>query len=211
MSYLIEWVTNIILFILLATVIDMLLPNSSLRKYVKMVVGLLLIAIILTPILRLISSDFETALSSFPLFQNQNQTEKNIKNDIELKKKEIQAGENAYILEQMAVQLKKDVAEELMKQYGLEIAKVNLITDEKSQKTFPENLQKVSVLLKQPDSKVKAVEAVAPVIINTNEPLSSTDQTDDSKQIAAFLSNKWKVKETTIEVLIEGGKNKQNG
>ncbi|MGG5255105.1 stage III sporulation protein AF [Neobacillus sp. SM06] len=209
MSFLIEWVTNIILFILLATVIDMLLPNSSLQKYVKMVVGLLLIAIILAPILKLISSDFETALSSFPSYQNQ--SDKNIKNDIELKKKEIQAGERAYILEQMAVQLKKDVAEELMKQYGLEITKINLIPDENSQKTFPENLQKVSVLLKQPDSKVNAVEAVAPVIINTNKPLSSTDQTEDSKQIAAFLSNKWKVKETTIEVLIEGGKNKQNG
>ncbi len=209
MSFLIEWVTNIILFILLATVIDMLLPNSSMQKYVKMVVGLLLIAIILTPILKLISSDFETALSSIPSFQNQ--SEKNIKNDIELKKKEIQAGDRAYILEQMAVQLKKDVAEELMKQYGLEITKINLITDENSQKTFPENLQKVSVLLKQPDSKVNAVEAVAPVVINTNKPLSSSDQTKDSKQIAAFLSNKWKVKETTIEVLIEGGKNKQNG
>ncbi|MDV2687064.1 stage III sporulation protein AF, partial [Alkalihalophilus lindianensis] len=52
MDFLIEWVTNIILFILLATVIDMLLPNSSMQKYTKMVMGLLLIAIILTPIFK---------------------------------------------------------------------------------------------------------------------------------------------------------------
>ena len=46
-----------------------------------------------------------------------------MKNLIELKKKEIQASQHAYILEEMAVQLKKDVKEELMEQYGLEISK----------------------------------------------------------------------------------------
>ena len=37
MEFLTEWLTNIILFILMAIVIDMLLPNSSMQKYAKMV------------------------------------------------------------------------------------------------------------------------------------------------------------------------------
>lgn len=85
MSYLIEWVTNIILFILLATVIDMLLPNSSMQKYTKMVTGLLLIAIILTPIFKLISKDFESTLASISFLETPG--EKNMENSIELKKK----------------------------------------------------------------------------------------------------------------------------
>jgi len=93
MDFLKEWVTNIILFILLATVIDMLLPNSSMQKYAKMVTGLLLIAIILTPIFKLISKDFETAMASIPSFQGNE--EKNMENLIELKKKEIQASNDA--------------------------------------------------------------------------------------------------------------------
>lgn len=209
MSFLIEWVTNIILFILLATVIDMLLPNSGMKKYVKMVIGLLLISIILSPLLKLLSTDFETALSSLPAYQTP--SEKNMKNAIEIKKKEIQAGDHAYILEQMAVQLKKDVAEEMMKRYGLEIARIELSTNEKSQQTFPENLQKVSVVLKQPASKTETVEAVAPIIINTQKSLSTKKTTDDSKKIAAFLSNKWNVDKKTIEILIERGTNNQNG
>ena len=64
-----EWITNIILFVLLATVIDMLLPSSNMQKYTKMVTGLLLIAIILTPILKLISSDFEKELASVSIFE----------------------------------------------------------------------------------------------------------------------------------------------
>lgn len=64
MSFLAGWVSNIIVFVLLATVIDMLLPNSALQKYAKMVIGLLLIAIIITPILGLFNKDFDEILSA---------------------------------------------------------------------------------------------------------------------------------------------------
>jgi stage III sporulation protein AF len=208
MSFLIEWVTNIILFILLATVIDMLLPNSSMQKYTKMVTGLLLIAIILTPIFKLISQDFETTFAAISTFQAPDG--KNMKNLIEMKKKEIQASDHAYIVEQVAVQLKKGVEEELMKQYGLEIAKIDLSTNEKSNQTFPENLQKVSVLLKQPSNQVEAVEVVKQIEINTQKPLSSKRNTKQKKEITTFLSQKWNVKTSVIEVSIEGGRNKKN-
>ncbi|MDR6122432.1 stage III sporulation protein AF [Bacillus sp. SLBN-46] len=209
MEFLTEWVTNIILFILLATVIDMLLPNSGLQKYTKMVTGLLLIAIILTPIFKLISKDFETTLASIPSFQAPG--EKNMKNLIDLKKKEIQASQHAYILEEMAVQLKKDVKEELMEQYGLEIAKVDIAINEESDQAFPENLQKVMVLLRQPENGVKTVEAIKQIEINTEKPLPSKGSTEETEKIASFLSQKWNVTEETVEVSIEGGIKKKNG
>ncbi len=209
MSFLIEWVTNIILFILLATVIDMLLPNSSMQKYTKMVTGLLLIAIILTPILKLTSKDFESTLASLPSLNSLN--EKNMKNSIEMKKKEIVATEHAYILEQMAVQLKKGVAEELMKQYSLEIDKVEISTNDNSNQTFPKNLQKVTVHLKLPASNAETVTAIKQIDINTKKPLSSKKVADKSGEIAAFLSKKWNVDKNTIEVSIEGGDSQANG
>lgn len=203
MEFLIEWVTNIILFILLATVIDMLLPNTSMQKYTKMVTGLLLIAIILTPIFKLISKDFETAMAQIPSFQSPG--EKNMENLIELQKKEIQASNHAYILETMAAQLEKGVEEELMEQFGLEIAKIELTTKDDSQESFPENLEMVTVRLKQPESKVTKVEAVQPVSIDTGTPLPSKDQTEESEKIAAFLSQQWNVTDKVIEVSVEGG------
>lgn len=203
MEFLIEWVTNIILFILLATVIDMLLPNTSMQKYTKMVTGLLLIAIILTPIFKLISKDFETAMAQIPSFQNPG--EKNMENLIELQKKEIQASNHAYILETMAVQLEKGVEEELMEQFGLEIAKIELTTKDDSQESFPENLEMVTVRLKEPETKVTTVEAVQPVSIDTETTLPSKDQTEESEKVAAFLSQQWNVSDKVIEVSVEGG------
>ncbi|GHI01019.1 stage III sporulation protein AF [Neobacillus kokaensis] len=210
MEFITEWVTNIILFVLLATVIDMLLPNSSMQKYTKMVMGLLLIAIILTPIFKIISKDFETAITSIPF--NQGPKEKNMKNLIDLKKKEIQASQHAYILEELAVQLKKDVKEELMEQYGLEIAKIDVEMNLENDQANVKNLQKVMVLLTQPETGGKTVvEAVKPIVINTETPLPSQKSTEEAKEIAAFLSQKWNVTEKTVEVSIEGGVHNKNG
>jgi stage III sporulation protein AF len=208
-QFLTEWVTNIIIFVLLATVIDMLLPNTNLQKYTKIVTGLLLIAIILTPVLKLISKDFETALQSIPIFQDSE--EKNMENLIELKKKEIQASQRAYILETMAVQLKEDTEEELMNQYGLEVANIDITLDETNKQSFPENLQKVIVQLKQSEDEANVVEVIQPVEINTKQPPQTKRLTAQSEEITSLLAGKWNVSESAIEVLIEGEVTDNNG
>ncbi|MED3571687.1 stage III sporulation protein AF [Cytobacillus praedii] len=213
MDFIKEWITNIILFVLLATVIDMLLPNSNLQKYIKMVTGLLLIAIILTPILKLVSNDFEEVLASIPALEASGG--KNLENSIEMQKKEIQAFQHAYILEEMDVQLKKDVEEELMEQYGLEIVNVDFLVDEYDQRAFPEklheNLQKVVVYLKHMDEVTDAVEVVKKVEINTEETLPSNQTNDETEKVASLIAQKLGVDENIIEISVEGGKMNKNG
>jgi stage III sporulation protein AF len=208
-QFLTEWVTNIIIFVLLATVIDMLLPNTNLQKYTKIVTGLLLIAIILTPVLKLISKDFETALQSIPIFEGTE--EKNMENLIELKKKEIQASQRAYILETMAVQLKEGTEEELMNQYGLEVANIDITLDETTKQSFPDNLQKVIVQLKQSEEEANVVAVIKPVEINTNQPSQTKRLTAQSEEITSLLAERWNVSEGAIEVLIEGEVTDNNG
>ena len=149
MEFIKEWVTNIILFVLFATMIDMLLPSSKFQKYTKMVTGLLLIAIILTPIFNLLTQDFEgtmTRISNLEISSGNR-----INNSIDLQKNEIQASQDAYILKQMAVQLKEDANEELMDQYGLAITNIDLVVDAENQQSFPQNLKKVVLQLEQPE------------------------------------------------------------
>lgn len=203
MDFITEWITNIIIFVLIATVIDLLLPNTGLQKYTKMVTGLLLIAIILSPILKLLSSDIESALASIPTIQTGD--EERIENLIDLQKKEIQASSHAYILEETAVQLKADAEKELMEEYGLMITDIEFKVDEDSQSDFPENLQEVIVYLDEPKEEVEAVEVVKKVEISTREPLPSKQDFKDSRSIAALLSEKWDVEKEEIQVVVEGG------
>lgn len=52
------WVKNIIYIIFFIVFLEILLPNNSMRKYVKVVAGLLVMVVILSPLTKLISRDF---------------------------------------------------------------------------------------------------------------------------------------------------------
>lgn len=198
-----EWVTNIILFILFATVLDMVLPSSKFQKYTKMVVGLLLISIILTPIFKLFTYDLEEALLEVPAFGDKNENE--LKSLIDLQKNEIQASQDAYIFKQMTVQLKKEAEEELMGRYGLVITDMDLLVNEQDERPFPENLEKVVIKLADESKEAEAVEAVKPVVIDTNEPHLPKNETSQKQEVVQLLSEKWRMDENTLEVHIDGG------
>lgn len=203
MNFLIEWVTNIILFILLASVIDMLLPNSAMQKYTKIVTGLLLIAIILGPVLKLISSDFNEAMASIPALESKGNGE-NSKTLIEMKKKEIQASQQAYILEQMAVQLKEDAEEELMERIGLQIDHISIDAELAEGQNLPDQIKKVAVFLKKPDKKSGKIQLVETVNIDASATGRTKTRSETEEMAAEFLAEKWSVDAKAIEVAIEG-------
>jgi stage III sporulation protein AF len=204
MEFLKEWITNIILFILLATVIDMLLPNSNLQKYVKVVIGLLLISIILSPIMKIFSSDFEASLSSLSNYQNPVQTKK-MENLIDSKKKEIQASHHAYILEQTAVQLKLDAEEELMARHGMKIAGIEVTADEAEENLSPQNLQSIMVEVVSDGDEDAAVAVVKEVEIDTAQPLQADQNTRLNEEISSLLAEKWNVPQSSIQIVVKGG------
>jgi stage III sporulation protein AF len=208
MEFIKEWVTNIILFVLFATMIDMLLPSSKFQKYTKMVTGLLLIAIILTPIFNLLTQDFEDTMTGISNLEISSGNQ--INNSIDLQKNEIQASQDAYILKQMAVQLKEDANEELMDQYGLAIINIDLVVDAENQQPFPENLKKVVLQLEQPKQTEEAVEVVKSVEISTQQPLPMQKENEDNDKVKQLLSKKWDVEEKVIELQIEGGARESN-
>ncbi len=200
-----EWVTNIILFVLLATVIDLLLPNTAFIKYVKLVMGLLLIAIVITPVFKLLDTDFETLIESVPSIEGE--VEKKMENSLEMQKKEIQASQHAYILEETASMLRESAEEELMEKYGLQIEKIELEMDAKNG-VSPDNLTKITVFLKKQEENEETETAVAKVekiIIDTSSPPSDQITLKDSGEIAAFLAAKWGVEEKKVEIVGEGG------
>lgn len=65
-------VKNVAIIILLTTFLDMLLPNSTMQRFVKVVMGLFVMVAILNPILNLFETDFELSswqLASLPQYK----------------------------------------------------------------------------------------------------------------------------------------------
>ena len=110
----------------------------------------------------------------------------------------------------MAVQLKEDVNEELMDQYGLAIINIDLVVDAQNQQPFPENLKKVVLQLEQLKQTEEAVEVVKSVEISTQQPLPMQKENEDNDKVKQLLSKKWDVEEKMIELQIEGGARKSN-
>ncbi|MGN1386704.1 MAG: stage III sporulation protein AF [Bacillus sp. (in: firmicutes)] len=199
MSFLTGWVTNIIIFIILATIMDMLLPNTAMRKYAKMVIGLLLITIMLSPIFKLLSTDVdklvETAMSV-------NTQDDNMENLIDSKKKEIQAVTSAYILEEVAVQLKTDGEEELINRYNYAFEHIEVSLKTLDNPVIPEDIAVISVILAE-HAEDNAIETVQLVDIDTKKSL--TEQSKQSDEIKQFLATQWGIDAEQIEVDIRFG------
>lgn len=79
-----EWLKEIILIVLLASFVDLLLPNSSFQKYARMVMGLLIILTIISPIFSIFSEDFSV-----------NNIIRDIENEIDTKESTVTIGEEA--------------------------------------------------------------------------------------------------------------------
>jgi stage III sporulation protein AF len=210
MQFLTEWISNIILLILLASVLELLLPNSSLQRYVKMVVGLLLLVIILTPLISIFTKDVDSWVSSIGL--SNHLEEKNVQFSLENKKKEIQQVTLAYISEQVAVQLKRQVEEEMITKFDKEVVEVMVdLNDFLEEDDYLNSIVQVSILLKKVDSDIeegdKTVPVVALVEIDTSkgvEPLQE-ETTTNKQEILQYLATTWTIPIEKVEVLMEGG------
>lgn len=205
MSFLTEWLTTIVLFILFAIVIDMLLPSSSMQKYAKMVVSLLLIVVMLTPIFKLFKTDPEVIFEY--LTKNGQSESVDIKNQINSKKIEIQASQRAYILEEMAVQLKKK-AEERFSHDEYKVGRIKLTAGEKVDSE--EDIKTISVYM-APSSE-KTVQTVAPVHIDTDHAYVTKEAAEqkEAKQIQTQLADIWEIGSEKITVHMEGGESVGN-
>jgi stage III sporulation protein AF len=193
------WITNIIVLILLATVLELLLPNSNMQRYVKMVIGLMLMAVILSPILTIFTKDFDSMLRSAALTDST--PDVRMENQIESKKSEIQASNAAYIEEQMAVQMKSQVEKELRDQFNLEITHVGL---ELKGAEGEKNIEQIAVTVsKAVETDVQEVEAVSVSFDILEEEVHSTDA--QSKKVAYFLADEWGLYPNQVGVQVKGG------
>ncbi|HET7579734.1 MAG TPA: stage III sporulation protein AF [Bacillales bacterium] len=207
MDYITSWIKEIILLIMLAVVLELLLPNSTLQRYVRMVVGLLLLLALLKPVLSVFDTNVNemfTKFSSSPVVQDEQ-----INNSLKNKKKEIQAAQLAYIEHRMDVQARKKIKKEVSSRYHLEVAKVDFDLKGVKFGQSPANVQHVTVTLTKhvpkEDGKVK-IEPVQPVTVDVNKPAEqSSSKNPRQKKIRTYLANRWQLPEKKITVVLEGG------
>ncbi|PWU68550.1 stage III sporulation protein AF [Gracilibacillus dipsosauri] len=197
LEFLSGWVLQIVIFIILAMVVDLILPSSKIKQYAKLVIGLLLILIILQPILSIFKVDVEQLIS--PVFQTSTNSnlEAEIENQTNQKKNEIESINRAYVLQEMVVQMKNLVEEELNQDYQSAIDHLEVEWKEEETAETTEDITAIYVQLKP--FQEGNLETVEKVEINIGESEKELDnESFDNQEIIDFLAEQWQVEADII-------------
>ncbi|WP_176222198.1 stage III sporulation protein AF [Tuberibacillus sp. Marseille-P3662] len=213
MDVLYQWITEIVLLILLAIVLELLLPNNAFQKYVKMVVSLIIVLALLSPIMKL----FEIQPSEIIDEMAKTKETSEIQESIKMKKRVIESEQAEYTQNQTAVQMKQYVQEELIQDYGLAITNIDLQISEKKQQNGQQPVEHATVYVKEADTReqsdqMNAVDPVDHIQVSTKKETSSKDgqasdkQDRQSKEEASrFIAKKWEMDADQVTVYMEGG------
>ncbi|MCL1632564.1 stage III sporulation protein AF [Sporolactobacillus sp. CPB3-1] len=210
MNYLVHWVSEVVLIVLFAVILELLIPAGAFQKYIKFVIGLVLIVALLDPVIRLFHVDPNSLLGDL----NTERYNGSVKNETYRQKSEIQKDQAAYIQEQVVVQMKNQVKEELNEKYGLQITHLALTAKKNTGQEF--SLDKVTVTVGKADtdsggqeSGSQTIQPVKSVSINIGKarhvPESKKYEYKKLSGVRSFLGKRWALDPGLIKINTEGG------
>ena len=186
MTWLTLWLKKIILLVLLAAFLDLILPNTTLQRYVKMVMGLILLLTIISPVFSLFSLSQEDL--AFRLDRYQQELNKPASAEWKRITDKLLGQQNqqmtAYVQSQVASSVKASVKE----QYGVTVDDVTINVNQQN----PEQpiLERIELVVSDANkeeqkgqSTIEPIKPVQPVEITIGNPIEM--QPDSKADMAA--------------------------
>lgn len=186
-NFLKSWITTIVTLIIFLTLAELILPENSIKKYSKFVIGVIVILNILVPVFKLFDKSFnlEANISVFekkyePILNNKENA-----NQLQNKMKETTINE---FKEKLKENIEKDVLKNTGKKISIKRIDVNTQfgSDEFGSINYIE-------LKKEDSSDIKPVEKV--VIGNNN---SNNIYENKDKDIVNYITKSYKISEENI-------------
>lgn len=186
-----SWIVTICCTLFFITAVEMILPDNSLKKYAKFVLGLLLITVILNPIIKFLDGGVDTAVYT-------NAAEKYMDNSTyQQQLKQSEGQELNSTLKNFEDNLKSYCENELKNKFPSDTFSVTIeAVYDKQNNEFPIKSVKVGVS----DGKVKKIDKVD--IGSTKDNTNSSDSVDGQLKdsIVSLISNDLKLDKKLIYV-----------
>ncbi|MCS1350776.1 stage III sporulation protein AF [Mechercharimyces sp. CAU 1602] len=217
-----DWLKPIILLVLMASFIDLILPNQSLDRYVKLVMGLLIILAILSPIFRFLSDDLDVSRWTWKSDASVEMATDSMASlqEINTKSQTASREQQTLLRTQVDKTLQQEIARDVAKRFPVKVmeAELEIAWGEEGQ---PAELESVTLYLlpltettltdesgaeENKIEPIQPVEEIAPIAPITGEKRSetaaepvlqqelSTDQKALIKQIENHLDQEWGIK-----------------
>ena len=173
-EFLSSWAGNITVSVIIATIIEMILPEGKNRKYIKTVIGVYILFVILSPIITKISGQEIDMQNIFEGYETTAIEASSLNTEESIK-------------EIYLSNLKTDITSKL-KQRGYEVLKIQVEIEENYEK-----INKIIVSLKKAENSI-----IKKVEIGKQEAEKLT--TSEIKEIKEYLSTTYDVQEKNITV-----------
>lgn len=167
-----SWATGIVIAVIIATIIEMILPNSTSKKYIKIIIGIFIVYTIISPVIGCFKGEDlnnyikvenyiqsnSNALKTNEVSDNAQSSIKkiysqNLQNDLKTKLKE-----KGYISNNINISISND------DKYNIERIDIkvdekvtNSNQDEKQVKTIVDNIKAIKIKVKKDDSQNNAI------------------------------------------------------
>lgn len=200
-GWLSDWLRDIIAVILLAVLVELLLPNKAMQRYARLVVGLFILLTILSPMLKLLQTNISDRIDAGIELWDERSMTRDIKmpslEEIQQRAEAIQTQRNMEAAKITAMALEKSMRDAIVEETGMNVESVGveLILPEGSGEDNPPEIGSVAVTLapreappKDADSEHADIEAVAPVQVEVNiEATDAADGGQKDKQESGFV------------------------
>lgn len=167
-----SWATGIVIAVIIATIIEMILPNSTSKKYIKIIIGIFIVYTVISPVIGSFKGEdlnnyikvenyiqsSSNALQTNEVSDNAQSSIKkiyaqNLQNDLKTKLKE-----KGYISNNINISISND------DKYNIERIDIkvdekvtNSNRDEKQVKTIVDNIKAIKIKVKKDDSQNNAI------------------------------------------------------
>lgn len=200
MDYISDWVKNIIIISTFLTLLEIILPNGNIKKYVDVLIALTIIIVIINPLIYFLSPNFNLKNNMNSLYNiNEESMEYfNNRNDINDIQKE-------QVIDEYISYMEIGIKEMVKNETNYEVVNIDLSL--KEDKNYKE-INSVSMTLKQKDNK----EDDENIIINKIETVSidgsvnkdqKTLNKDDENTIKNLIKERYNVPEENIFIYVD--------
>lgn len=208
-SYVSEWLKQVILLVLLATFLDMLIPNSVMQRYVRFVMSLLIILMIVSPLFIL----FQGTLSMETFAQNVTKTRNEMKMkslvDIERMGEDLREANREAAGRYVEERLQSAIRKQLQDEYEVRVQSVSVSVEPVGEESeAAAGLRAIDVVIaprKERTQEGVEIEPVEPVVIDVSEPAENGEVTEKEQpevvvRIIEDLSRRFEIDKEQVDV-----------
>jgi stage III sporulation protein AF len=189
------WLRQIIAVVLLASLIDLLLPNRTMQKYVRLVAGLFILMTVATPIMNWMKGDFSTKLAeSLNSVELAPQGAADELTMIEEEGAKLRDKQNVQAADLVSTRLEAAIRSEVEQSENRTVRDVEVVTEKEKGGSL--TVTKVIVLLEQ-EQQVAADSSRVQPLVNDVDPIAAVDinieveswPSDDETAIASSVKS----------------------